>query len=297
MGKYNWYRFLASLRSFLSINFFIGKRVVWFSCEKNFGDLINRDLIKAIGKNRISQVYSTEFIRFSHFLVIGSVLQISNNKSIVWGSGFHFATSKFFYEPPQKVLSVRGALTRDKLLQLNISCPEVYGDPALMTPGIFIPQVQKKYKLGIIPHYINLNDKWLSVLKNRNDFLIINVKEAPFDVISKILQCENIISSSLHGLIISDAYNIPNLWIEFSQKIGADRFKFYDYFSGVGRSHQNVLEIDNQLPEEIIDLIPSVKINYNPIPLLDSCPFNVSYMVYTSIIEWYKKHKGNAANF
>ena len=38
-----------------------------------------------------------------------------------------------------------------------------------------------------------------------------------------------IVSSSLHGLICSDAYNIPNLWLDEYKLIEGD-FKFKDYF-------------------------------------------------------------------
>ena len=44
-----------------------------------------------------------------------------------------------------------------------------------------------------------------------------------------------IVSSSLHGLIVSDAYKIPNVWIQFYNNIRGDNTKFYDYFKSVNR--------------------------------------------------------------
>ena len=50
-----------------------------------------------------------------------------------------------------------------------------------------------------------------------------------------ICSCEKILSSSLHGLIVSDAYQIPNCWIELTGKISGGHFKYYDYASSVNR--------------------------------------------------------------
>lgn len=47
--------------------------------------------------------------------------------------------------------------------------------------------------------------------------------------------CKKILSSSLHGLIVSDAYNIPNRMIKFSNKINGDGTNFTDYFLSVKR--------------------------------------------------------------
>lgn len=43
-------------------------------------------------------------------------------------------------------------------------------------------------------------------------------------IIKEFLECECILSSSLHGLIISDAYKNPNVWIKFSNPVGGNRF-------------------------------------------------------------------------
>ncbi len=54
--------------------------------------------------------------------------------------------------------------------------------------------------------------------------------------IEKIASCERIASTSLHGLIVADAFHIPNLWISKDAQEKRISWKFIDYFLSVGRS-------------------------------------------------------------
>jgi pyruvyltransferase len=49
--------------------------------------------------------------------------------------------------------------------------------------------------------------------------------------INELASCDYILSSSLHGLILSDAYGIPNKWISISNNLSGREFKFKDYYS------------------------------------------------------------------
>lgn len=49
------------------------------------------------------------------------------------------------------------------------------------------------------------------------------------DFVNQLCSCEYIFSSSLHGLIIADAYNIPNKRAIFGNKLIGGDFKFNDY--------------------------------------------------------------------
>ena len=80
----------------------------------------------------------------------------------------------------------------------------------------------KKYKLGIIPHHSHIKSDILNKFKDNENIKIINFTRYNDwkDIIKEIVECEFIVSESLHGLIISEAFRIPNIWISLGNNIG-----------------------------------------------------------------------------
>lgn len=219
----------------------------------NFGDALNPYLITKLG-DKVSIKYVSrrpykeclifvlsalkhrkkpdegrlrKLYRFNHFaLCIGSILKDALPGQIIWGSGFmnYNETIK-----GGKLLAVRGYKTIKELKNHNVVPPKVVGDPALLLPLVFKPHIFPQYELGIIPHIIDYQ-----TLHKSTKLPIINLKSNEIeDVIEQICKCKFILSTSLHGLIVSHAYGIPALWIK-NEDIGTDGFKFHDYFSSVG---------------------------------------------------------------
>lgn len=244
----------------------------WVKSLNNFGDILNPIIVSNLSKKKIINVRS-KYCRSEHLLAIGSILDRATNKSVVWGSGF-ISKDSTFIDQPKKIHAVRGPLTRELLLKMGVDCPEVYGDPALLLPLFYNPKIKKIYKLGILPHYVDKNSEWLDSLSS--DIKIINVQNKdPLAVVSEMCECENIASSSLHGLIIADAYNIPSAWIQLSKKVFGGGFKFLDYFKSIGSEIQQPLVISSE--EKAEDLIVECKLRPLDIDLdllLESFPIN-----------------------
>lgn len=252
-------------------------------CHQNWGDDINYYFIQNITNKKII-IFSNSLLSYlffqTNYLCIGSTIQrLVNSKTIIWGSGVISDKAKLSVKP-KKVLAVRGPLTRKYLLERNIECPEVYGDPALLLSKYYNPIVTKKYKLGIIPHYADQDNIYLRdfLKKNKDSVKYIDLVHYLdwHEIIDQICECEFIVSSSLHGIIISDSYKIPNYWIEFSKKVAGNGFKFFDYFASVHRNNiSHPFSIDSHIH---LDDLLSLKVNWNePVidldRLLEVCPF------------------------
>ncbi|MDR2537466.1 MAG: polysaccharide pyruvyl transferase family protein, partial [Treponema sp.] len=142
----------------------------------------------------------------------------------------------FYREMEFKI--VRGRLTEKWLLDNGLIKGHVLvGDLGLLSPYLVKTEIQKKYKLGIIPHFKDMSSSliWDIYKQHEKNCLMINVHDNPEMVIRQIASCESVVSSSLHGLIVADSFGIPNLWIENRWKMDIEPlFKYLDYYSALG---------------------------------------------------------------
>ena len=186
-------------------------------------------------------------------MAIGSILDRATSLSSVWGSGY-ISKDSCFISKPKNIYAIRGPLTRQKLVSQGVECPEVYGDPALLMSHFYPSHKQKRFKLGILPHYIDKSNKFLSMIKHDGVKVIDIQNPNPLEVIGEICSCECLASSSLHGLIIADSYQIPSLWLKFSNKLVGDSFKFYDYFQSIGSDIKDPYAVNSEIdPKALID--------------------------------------------
>lgn len=171
---------------------------------------------------------------------VGSIISSYNKENtIVWGSGLLSSDDPIHNA---KFLAVRGIYTYRKIIDLGFNRPLAIGDPAILMPLILEPST-KKYKLGIIPHYIHYSEVAKSITSS--DILVIDLLNDVEKVIRDITSCYSTVSSSLHGLIVSHSYHIPSLWIALkNEKLAGDSIKFMDYFSSVEIEEYNPITLE-----------------------------------------------------
>lgn len=198
---------------------------VWFFSKiVNVGDLVGPYLIeKLTGKKARKNIFGLK----PHYLSVGSILEQATEKSAVWGAGFKSEADSLSCFP-SKISLVRGELTKRKLpMDFNPSL----GDPALALSRFYSPcnGSNSKKKIGLVLHYSD--ECFRGIFSSSSDIKIIDVKQDVESFVDDIAGCEYIFSSSLHGLIISDSYQIPNCWIKFNKADRNDEFKYRDYYS------------------------------------------------------------------
>ncbi|MGH2634773.1 MAG: polysaccharide pyruvyl transferase family protein [Actinomycetota bacterium] len=196
----------------------------WFSGRSNFGDALSAVVVAHV--SNASPVLVSGRHR-GKVLAVGSILHRLAETDTVWGAG---AIREASIVPPPRVRfrAVRGPLTR-ALIRGDV--PEVYGDPAMLLPRIYQPSRSKRFELGVIPHYLDAD----SIRVADPVVSLIDVLSDWQDVVDHINECDTILSSSLHGLIVAEAYGVPAAWFVGSDKVTGHGFKFRDYYESTGR--------------------------------------------------------------
>lgn len=214
--------------------------VFWVNDEpRNFGDYLTPYLFNKITGRDAKYCNVDRDASENKLIMVGSILDCARgDAAVVWGTGTNWGSrldGPYPLNPKCDIRAVRGPITRKVAISKGLNCPDVYGDPALLLPRYYSGKKTNDFVLGVIPHVVDYNlvvSNWQG--RSPDQVKIIDLTKEIEEVIDDILQCDHIISSALHGLIVSDAYGIPSYWVEFSRNVQGDYTKFFDYFESVG---------------------------------------------------------------
>jgi pyruvyltransferase len=243
--------------------FLMAETLYWWRPPRgeNFGDELSQAIVE--------RMVGTQIVRASlkspdpTLFALGSIIQSARDNDLVWGSGYwgHPHITHLFTK--LDVRAVRGPRTRELLLKRGIICPEVYGDPAILTPLLFT-EFQKQepvFDYIIIPHFTEIG----RFKKVQN----VVLPTSPWrEVVRQILKSRLVIASSLHGLILAEAFGIPARMLRITDH--EPLFKYQDYYESTGRfdfiyatSVKEALEMGGE------------KVGYiDPQPLIDAFPWD-----------------------
>jgi len=201
------------------------------SLHGNVGDMLTPIIVEHFLGKKPEYVKSDES---GKLLAVGSIVEFIQDNDIVWGSGLiePMALQK---KDNVNILATRGQLTAQRLQEAGYQVPSVYGDPAMLMPEIYYPMSKPKYKMGYVPHYVESRE-FLSLFGYHG--LVFSPISTPQDFIDTLLLCEQITTSSLHALILADAYGIPAHYVQVTDKIIGGYFKYEDYISGRGNTEK-----------------------------------------------------------
>lgn len=235
-------------------------RIYHWNAKQNFGDLLTSFLLKRF--TRLDSTYASP--ADAELVMCGSILEHlpADWAGVIAGAGkLHEGTKVHF--PNATFLGVRGPLTA-KGLKGKLTL----GDPGLLANEL-VPLEDKQYDLGIVAHW---TDGKLSRDPRFTKYhpKIINVWDHPLKVVAEIGRCRKIVSSSLHGIILADAFGIPRR-IEIAPRMlshpkqEGGLFKWMDYSAsldmklriGVTQEADKNLVADKQ--SELFDMFEEIK--------------------------------------
>jgi pyruvyltransferase len=231
----------------------------WWSAEPNFGDMLSSVIVQHMSRGTpvlVSKNYEGKL------LAVGSIIHRVAKRDLIWGSG---SISEEIIRPPTtaRFFAVRGPLTR-RSLQADV--PEIYGDPVMLLPRVYSPRRKKQFRVGIVPHLVDgeaLDVKDPSILK-------IDVRAIWSAVVDRIVSCDLILSSSLHGLIVAEAYGVPAAWVTVTGRVKGGGFKFRDYYLSTDRDPPSPIPWRKALSHETRYL--TFPPRFDTRPLVDAWP-------------------------
>lgn len=201
-----------------------------------------------------------------HLYGIGSIIQGGAQNATIWGSGLKQGNEDigFIFRHTRKldIRLVRGPRTRGALIKNGFRCPENYGDPALIMPLIYNPSLKKSRDYLVILHHE-------SKLQYENSItpLYSNYRE----FIDAIVSSNLVISSSLHGIILAEAYGIPAILLD--DDAVSNKFKYEDYYYSTERfQFKKVGSVEDALKATVPDLPDLTVLQQN---IISSFPYDL----------------------
>ncbi len=200
----------------------------------NFGDYISLKLVERIVGSPVRPYLKGQPVVEQKLLATGSILSFARDGDVVWGSGINgkLLKKKDYKFSNLDIRSVRGPFTRTFLKEhFDIDCPEIYGDPALLTARFF-PEFRKKenpsYDYLIVVHFSEEHlfpkEEWDNVVYSTDPWE---------EILAKIVDSRFVISSALHGVIIAESFGVPARLLRISNE--EPLFKYQDYYFGTNR--------------------------------------------------------------
>lgn len=226
-------------------------RLHWWRAVPNFGDALSPMIVGHMSGREVVHVGP----RKAELFAIGSLIQVvrralgadahrdvnNDERPGIWGSGLLHKVGSLEFLQRLTVHLVRGPRTA-ALLGLEAVR---FGDAGLLAPELFAP-APRTDRIGVMPHHSQKDDPAFGALIASDPaFVLIDPAADVAQTCAAISSCAHVLSSSLHGLIVADAYGVPNTWID----PGAQKhLKYQDYADAVGRD-------DMSSPRDLSELV------------------------------------------
>lgn len=213
------------------------------------------------------------------------------SKVDVWGSGFikDPESSDERLMRRLNIRAVRGKITLERLRKLTGNALDnvAIGDPGLLASRLF-PAKKAPFRVcGIIPHHAELAEIKRSneivaieresgilldstvkamplferLAKSIPGAVVLNPESAPKTVIGRISECEAVLSSAMHGLIVADSFGIPNIRVVASNSLMGGDYKFKDYYSVFSVDRYRAFDVREDISSGFLEFVNEGYVN------------------------------------
>ena len=191
----------------------------------NFGDLLGPIIVEQIVMDRGLK----ESARRRRLAAVGSIMRLTQPGDVVWGTGINGKTMSVGAAPDLDVRAVRGPRTAEALRRAGAKVPDVFGDPALLWSRwwpreFYLTAGESLEPFSVVPNH---NERHQTSGPN-----VIDPLGDPHHIIGRIARSEFVCGSSLHGIVLAEAFGIPARLVRSAAE---PPFKYDDYYSGTGR--------------------------------------------------------------
>lgn len=201
--------------------------LVWYT--NNYGDDLSAWLVTRLTGCAVRVPTEEDPIEY---MAIGSILNHATTRTIAWGTGIAWAADSI--STPREIRAVRGPLTWRKVRACGHSCPTIWGDPALLLPELLSCELHRHDDVVLVPHHVDYH-RVFSAYEGKPGIRVVDVRDprGVSYITQAIVEGRCVYSSSLHGLIVAQAYGCRWDWVEFSPLVGGGGFKFLDHFAAM----------------------------------------------------------------
>ena len=206
--------------------------------------------------------------------IFGSSIKGNYQNATIWGSGILSEPSRReslaqkLSRRQLDIRAVRGPLSREVLLRFGHKCPEVYGDPAILMPLFYEPNVEKRYEYIVIPQFVHECEFRKA---HPNERMVSMNTDNYQAVIDSIVASEVVYTSSLHGIILAESYGVPAVFFrDLAKRVD---FKYLDYYYSTGRKDFQIAESFAEAQKK--EPLPLPELSRLRQGLLDSFPYDL----------------------
>ena len=242
----------------------------WLNKE-NLGDSLSPVIVDwMLSKHNLTRDDYTQ--KTSHLYALGSIIGSSDFDAVIWGSGIHTQELIDLVKDQKNYVRydirlLRGPVTQKILMDAGYDAPSIYGDPAIIMPYIYTPKKIAHYNVSIIRHMQTKNSEQIPEEIHEINLATTNYKH----FLNEIISSDLIITSSLHGIILSEAYGVPAIF--YKKGMDNELIKYDDYYQSTGRnSYVAVDSLDEALQVTPMPLPDLSKLREN---IINTFPYDL----------------------